>query len=652
MPSKSTPSTVPPSPFFQPFTPDLVVVTQTPGGSRRELPQKRVEEHKSGLLGCTANLVNAIVGSGIVGIPFAIREAGLLAGIILVFLMAVITEKSLRLLISTAKHMHCPTYETAAEAAFGLPGFRFVSFNMFIMAYGAMLSYQMIVKDCFSTILGVGDDPLWRRLILFVISLVIMLPVSCQRDVADLAKTSRLNVVIDSLLVLLVAWNAPFWMKIQDVGAFSALLEDTLHFDTIFVGVGVLSFAYVCQHSAFIIAGSLKNPTTQRWSTCTRSALLLCAVLATTCGMTGYLGYQEHTKGNILNNLDRTSLTANTARAMLGTTMLFVYPLETFVARHVCVVLLFKGRTAHEGDDTTILNRTDRRIILTVVLYVSALIPALIFDDLGPVLAISGAVGGSCLSYIGPGAVFLGIHGKSFLDKIDSSWFGSLRMSQTKTTKQLESADARRAGETTPLVATKANVAELSAVEDEGKQLIEDVERSNVAVQALKHIAWYAMAMPLWCCIAETGRGGVTTHIHEMTLRSPHPIRIGDVEYRRAAVVNGRVEANADSLMIPPTMNFPQNNSMPQLGDVQRQQSFHGRSPVDGSSINHQIAKNILARGQQQTKPRLKPIEVDPQGKEPTWWDFAVAIFFVLFGLLSFSAGIISLLASGGGSSV
>ena len=65
--------------------------------------QETVQEKKSTLLGCTANLVNAIVGSGIVGIPFAIREAGFVAGILLVVLCAILTEKSLRLLIATAK---------------------------------------------------------------------------------------------------------------------------------------------------------------------------------------------------------------------------------------------------------------------------------------------------------------------------------------------------------------------------------------------------------------------------------------------------------------------------------------------------------------------------------------------------------------------
>ena len=119
-----------------------------------------------------------------------------------------------------------------------------------------------------------------------------------------------------------------------------------IKYDTLFVGVGVLSFAFVCQHSAFIIAGSLEKPTKQRWSTCTRIALIACGFLALLCGISGYLGYGEKTQGNILNNLDNTLFLSKVAKVLLGITMLFVYPMESFVCRHVLIVLFFQSELA------------------------------------------------------------------------------------------------------------------------------------------------------------------------------------------------------------------------------------------------------------------------------------------------------------------
>ena len=175
------------SPFFKPSSsiPQEVVQvqTQTPGGTRRKVArQKQVTEHKSTLLGCAANLINAIVGSGIVGIPYAMQQAGFVSGIFLIILCAILTDKSLRLLIATAKHAKVPSYETLAEAAFGKWGFIFISLNMFIMAAGAMISYMMIIKDTFSVAVGVDPDNLLvKRAMLFAISLIIIVPLSCQR---------------------------------------------------------------------------------------------------------------------------------------------------------------------------------------------------------------------------------------------------------------------------------------------------------------------------------------------------------------------------------------------------------------------------------------------------------------------------------------
>lgn len=169
------------SPFFRPTEkPDF---TQTPGGSRHRVKKAAgEEENKSTPLGCSANLINAIVGAGIVGLPYAIQQAGFVAGVGLVILCSILTDKSLRLLVETAKHVHVPSYETLAEAAFGRFGFLFVAINMFIMAYGAMLSYLMIVKDTFSYVLGVDpDDEPMKRAILFIVSICVMVPIASQR---------------------------------------------------------------------------------------------------------------------------------------------------------------------------------------------------------------------------------------------------------------------------------------------------------------------------------------------------------------------------------------------------------------------------------------------------------------------------------------
>ncbi len=711
----------PKSPFFQPrdrTTPEKANGSRffrTPGGTTRRKKKvaphdKKLAEHKSTVLGCASNLVNAIVGAGIVGLPFAIQESGFVPGIVLVVSCAILTEKSLRLLIETAKHANVPSYETAAEAAFGSFGFYFVAINMFVMAYGAMLSYLMIVKDTFSSILGIDEkDVLMKRTVLVVVSSLVILPLSCQRDMADLAKTSKMNVCFDLIMVLLVVYLAIqqrdyHWEEEND---FESMDDDddnnnnnnnntdtidlwSVKWETIFIGLGVLSFAFVCQHSAFIIAGSLEKPTKERWSFVTKLALAFAACMSLLMGVFGYLGFggpQGNLHGNILNSLPENSQLAKVAKGLVGITMLFVYPMESFVARHVCVVLLFEGRKAHEGDDASVLNRRDRRITLTVVLYLSAVIPAALWDQLGDVLAVTGAVGGSCLSYIGPGILYLGIHGGRFLE-LSKTYFGQELVSTVENDDDEE--------EKLALLGSHNN--------NESESTIQD-EKDYLACNYLKTLLWYFVGMPIWTKLASVGKGSLTTYVTEMALKSPHPIRIGNVRFARAKVLGGdsftRVVMlqnnnknnstkknlsaafdNADTSNSEDSEETPTGNNFRRFSSVNTKllradslprvshDSFKMQTTKDGTivalpplafyqpngknviknnngkqdyqSINQKIGA-MAAAAAKSTDGEDIAIEDDPQGDPPNISDFVMAISYVILGIIAMFAGLASI---------
>lgn len=316
------------------------------------------------------------------------------------------------------------------------------------------------------------------------------------------------------------------------------------------------------------------------------------------------------------------------------------------MARHVCVVLLFKGRRAHEGDDTTILNRRDRRIGLTVLLYAVAVLPAAMFEDMGSVLAITGAVGGSCLSYVGPGLVYMGIHGGRFLELIQRSWLGSMLDLGTNTGVN------SLAVETTPLVASSSEAVKMTEkLKDEPSN--GDSKNDWYWLRLARFMAWYLGGFPIWCAIAKSGKRSLTKHVHEMALKSPHPIRIGDVEYSRVPVNrHGAIEADPESasaVLWPPRRE----NSLPMLAakplssaPTSPNASAHGPPVRSGggppTSFNQRIAQDILKK----QKQKQHTVETDPQEEAPSWYDFFVAIFFILFGALAFFAGIFSLFIS------
>ncbi|CAB9518150.1 Putative sodium-coupled neutral amino acid transporter 11 [Seminavis robusta] len=609
MPSPQEP---PPSPFFRPAHLDTVVVEQTlistPQGRHRHKRKKvtvSVVEHKSGILGCAANMMTCIVGSGIVGLPYAMQQTGFVAGIGLILLTSLLTEKSLRLLVETAKHLHQQSYETTAEVPFGIVGFRFILINMFVMAYGAMVTYLMITKSCASMILGVEDET-YQQFVLLGISLMVHFPLASMRDMADLEKTSGLAVAIDCTIVALVAYSSP-WISMQGMESNNLLQliqTDTVHAGTLFVGLGVLSFAFECQEAAFLVAGSLETPTVARWARVTKMTLTACLVLAMVCALTGYLGFGDATKGNILDNLDPSTTTSFVAHGLLGATMFATYPLASFVARHVCVVLLFEGRRAHEGgSDSTILNRPDRRILLTLALYIAAIVPATVYTDMGKVLALAGVIGGSCLAYIGPGMLFLAVHGGRFLDLVDGFFY------------VIGSATAASSGvvvsETTTLLPSSSS------------EPADDIKRFD---GCFKQALFYLGIFPLWCRIAERGKKQVMAHALALLEKNTiEPLRIGEVDYSIEKMAKMEEES-------PPKRHS---------GPVISAATLIRPSP----NLDVPTLDNNSPNPNDKPKPRkaAPPLEPDPQEAPPSHIDFFIAIFYVCFGVIALFAGLVSL---------
>ena len=495
---------------------------------------------------------------------------------------------------------------------------------VFLSPHFAVLSYLMLVKDTLGSLSGMPGHQC-----LIVSSLAVILPLSLQRDVADLAKTSRISVMFNIALVGIIATFSPSPESIEQAGGFSNILsQSTFRPGTCFIGLGIISFAFSCQHSSLIIAGSLENPTRERWTKVSSAALAFVSILAVLIGTFGYLGFLESTNANILVNFPMpfevdtakelvAAKAANVGRGLICCTLCFVYPLESFVARHVIMTNLFQGRDAHEGDDHAVLDRWDRRVATTIVLYLSVLIPALKFDDVGTVLAWSGTVAATSLTYLGPGLLFIGVHGDEFLDLVESKW----------------------------------------------------TNYDNPGL--LNRILWAISLMPVWCKVASlgkciysyvqmiiqnfmpiknaatanrcTGSRGLSLYYTKKESMTPaDEYRLGKVKHRRELLIKQKQRRSRNDLLEEEETKSFSSKTSTELGLIMTSTSTPESTKKYGSVTN---INDI--RGDNGMNWQVDCGEEDPQDEKQTIGDFAVAIGFVLFGVLAFTAGIYSIYTSG-----
>lgn len=114
------------------------------------LEKKKCDEYIPGTtsLGMSVfNLSNAIMGSGILGLAFALANTGIVLFLLLLISVTLLSIYSINLLLICAKETGCMVYEKLGEQVFGTPGKVIVFGSTTLQNTGAMLSYLFIVKN-------------------------------------------------------------------------------------------------------------------------------------------------------------------------------------------------------------------------------------------------------------------------------------------------------------------------------------------------------------------------------------------------------------------------------------------------------------------------------------------------------------------------
>uniref|UniRef100_A0A4W5KIK1 Sodium-coupled neutral amino acid symporter 2 n=1 Tax=Hucho hucho TaxID=62062 RepID=A0A4W5KIK1_9TELE len=92
------------------------------------------------------NLGNAIMGSGILGLSYAMANTGIALFVILLVAVSIFSLYSVHLLLKTANEGGSLVYEQLGYKAFGMPGKLAASISITMQNIGAMSSYLYIVK--------------------------------------------------------------------------------------------------------------------------------------------------------------------------------------------------------------------------------------------------------------------------------------------------------------------------------------------------------------------------------------------------------------------------------------------------------------------------------------------------------------------------
>ncbi|KAJ3989089.1 amino acid transporter [Lentinula detonsa] len=363
-----------------------------------------------GLFDSIANMANSILGAGIIGLPYAISQAGFFIGLLLLVVLCGVTDWTIRLIVVNAKLSGSHTYIDIMNHCFGSSGRAAVSFFQFSFAFGGMCAFGIIIGDTIPHVIRSLFPTLYkipvlglltnRQFIIFLCTTCVSYPLSLYRDIHKLSRASGLALI--SMLVIVASVlvegpQVPLILKGDPSVRFSFVNAG------IFQAIGVISFAFVCHHNSLLIYGSLRTPTLDRFAQVTHVSTLISLVSCCTLAVSGYVVFTDKTQGNILNNFPSNNTLINLARFCFGLNMFTTLPLELFVCREVIEDYFF----AHEGFNP------QRHLFFTTTILFSSMSLAMITCDLGVMLEITGGVSATALAFIFPAACYLKLSNQS-----------------------------------------------------------------------------------------------------------------------------------------------------------------------------------------------------------------------------------------------
>ncbi|XP_011695660.1 PREDICTED: putative sodium-coupled neutral amino acid transporter 11 isoform X2 [Wasmannia auropunctata] len=381
--------------------------------ARKNFEDEEEEEEKAGKFSslplASFNFINSIIGSGVIGIPYALHQAGFGLGIALLILVAALTDYSLILMVRSGHICGEMSYQGLMRASFGRTGFYILTALQFVYPFIAMVSYNVVVGDTVTKVLirvtGMDETNILahRQVVILLATLCVTIPLCLYRNVARLAKISFLSLVCVGFILIAI------FIRMDSMSAMVPSQKDSwrfANFPGVVPSVGIMAFAFMCHHNTFLIYGSIERATQQKWDMVTHWSLFTSFLIAAAFGIAGYATFTSYVQGDLMENYCWDDDLMNLARVMFSGTILLTFPIECFVTREVFMTAI-KGTDELEGHEAYVPNSDRKYLIITLTIVTLAYLISMLTDCLGVVLELNGILAAVPLAYVLPGLCYL-----------------------------------------------------------------------------------------------------------------------------------------------------------------------------------------------------------------------------------------------------
>uniref|UniRef100_A0A8C2L3U5 Solute carrier family 38 member 5a n=1 Tax=Cyprinus carpio TaxID=7962 RepID=A0A8C2L3U5_CYPCA len=265
------------------------------------------------------NLSNAIIGSGILGLAYAMANTGIIFFVILLILIAVLSAYSIHLLLESAGVVGIRAYEQLGYHAFGQPGKILAACIIILHNIGAMSSYLFIVKIELPHII----QGLWP-------------------DISDywLVDGKYLIIIVSVIFILPLA-------LMKQIGRFLHPFLTFFHLVFTAFTIPIMAFAFVCHPEVLPIYTELKNPSKKRMQNVANISILVMSVMYLLTAIFGYLTFYGNVESELLEMYSKKDILILCVRLAVLIAVTLTVPVVLFPIRRAILQLLFPDKPFH-----------------------------------------------------------------------------------------------------------------------------------------------------------------------------------------------------------------------------------------------------------------------------------------------------------------
>uniref|UniRef100_A0A7N6ACM9 Amino acid transporter transmembrane domain-containing protein n=1 Tax=Anabas testudineus TaxID=64144 RepID=A0A7N6ACM9_ANATE len=359
------------------------------------------------------NLSNAIMGSGILGLSYAMSNTGIVLFLVLLTCIACLSCYSIHLLLRSAGVVGIRAYEQLGLRAFGHPGKILAAVVITLHNIGAMSSYLFIVKYelplVIQAFLGqTSSSDEWfmnGNYLIIIVTVCVILPLALMKHLGYLGYTSGFSLTCMVFFLIAVIYKRfNISCPLEVFGNYSVHTETpedtctpkffTINQETAYT-IPILAFAFVCHPEVLPIYTELRKM--QNIGNVSILGMFIMYFLTAIFGYLTFYGETEllHTYSRV-NPLDVLILCVRLA-VLVAVTL--TVPVVLFPIRRALTQLLFPGKPFYWL----------RHIIIAMCLLFAVNLLVIFVPNIRDIFGIIGATTAPSLIFILPGLFYIRI---------------------------------------------------------------------------------------------------------------------------------------------------------------------------------------------------------------------------------------------------